>query len=114
VVELERTTNGKTSLERRFFISSLEADAEKIARAARSHWGIENSLHWVLDVAFDEDGSRVRTGEAPENLATMRRWTVNLIKSEKTKAKASIKSRRKLAGWDDNYLSRLLGQKLDA
>jgi predicted transposase YbfD/YdcC len=113
-VELERTEGEKITVETRYFISSLGADAPRIAHAVRAHWGIENSLHWVLDVAFDEDRSRTRNGNAPENLATLRRWTLNLIRNEKSNAQASVKARRKLAGWDNAYLTKLLGQKLDA
>ena len=75
---------------------------------ARGHWGIENGLHWILDVAFREDGSRIRTGHAPTNLGIIRHFALNLIKSDKTK-KSGVKGRRKRAGWDDKYLSQLLG-----
>jgi predicted transposase YbfD/YdcC len=108
VVESVRDLNGKTSTERRYYLSSLELDAEKFARAVRSHWGVENQLHWVLDVVFGEDQSRARTGHAAENLATLRRWALNLLKADTRKAKHSIKGRIKAASWDHNYLLHLL------
>ena len=113
-VELTRTEKGKTTVERRYFITSLPADADRISGAIRSHWGIENSLHWVLDVAFGEDESRSRTGNAPENLATLRRLRLHMIKKAPGNAKASLKSKRKIAGWDNSYLAAIVGQNLDA
>ncbi len=100
-----------TSHEVRYFISSLPGDnAEKFADAVRSHWGIENSLHWVLDVAFREDESRVRKDNAPENMAMMRHVALNLLKAAKpAKKRVSIQSRRKLAGWDHGFLAHVLG-----
>ena len=109
VVESVRDLHGKTSTERRYYLCSLALDVEKFARAVRSHWGVENQLHWVLDVVFGEDQSRARTGHAAENLATLRRWALNLLKADTRKAKRSIKGRIKAAGWDHNYLLHLLG-----
>ena len=82
----------------------------------RSHWGVENQLHWVLDVVFGEDQSRARTGHAAENLATLRRWALNLLKTDTHKAKRSLKAKIKAAGWDHHYLLHLLSlpQNLDA
>jgi predicted transposase YbfD/YdcC len=93
--------------EKRYYITSLDADAAKIAAAVRSHWGIENSLHWILDVAFHEDSSRKRTGYAPENFSIICRIALNLIKNETTK-KRSVKGKRLIAGWDDQYLLNIL------
>jgi predicted transposase YbfD/YdcC len=92
--------------ETRFFISSLRPEVKAFARAVRGHWGIENGLHWVLDVAFGEDASRVRKDHGPENLAWLRRVAVSLLRHEPTKA--SIKCKRKMAGWDNDYLLRIL------
>lgn len=108
LVESVRDLHGQTSTARRYYLSSLELDVEKFARAVRSHWGIENQLHWVLDVVFGEDQSRARTGHAAENLATLRRWALNLLKADTRKAKRSIKGRIKAAGWDHNYPLHLL------
>jgi predicted transposase YbfD/YdcC len=108
VVESVRDTGAQTSTERRYYLSSLGLDVEKFARSVRSHWGVENQLHWVLDVVFGEDQSRARTGHAAENLATLRRWALNLLKTDNRKSKRSIKARIKAAGWDNNYLLHLL------
>ena len=111
MVESERTVNGVTSLEVRHFISSLPGnDAEKFADAVRSHWSVENNLHWVLDVAFDEDQSRVRKDNAPENMAMLRHVALNLIKADKL-VKRGVQTRRKVAGWDNSFLAHLLGVK---
>jgi len=95
------------TVERRYFISSLAADAKQALRAVRGHWQIENSLHWVLDVAFREDGCRTRTGHAPENLATLRHIAVNLLKQERS-CKLGIKSKRLKASWDESYMLKVL------
>jgi predicted transposase YbfD/YdcC len=108
VVESVREIGGQTSTERRYYLSSLALDVKKFARAVRSHWGVENQLHWVLDVVFGEDQSRARAGHAAENLATLRRWALNLLKADTRKTKRSIKGRIKAAGWDHNYLLHLL------
>jgi predicted transposase YbfD/YdcC len=107
MVEAIREINGTRSVERRYYLSSLPLDVELFARAVRSHWGVENKLHWVLDVCFREDQSRVRTGYAAENLATLRRLALNLLKREKTK-KRGIKGKQLNAGWDHAYLLKLL------
>ena len=77
--------------------------------ATRTHWGIENCVHWILDVAFDEDRSRVRTDHAPNNLAVIRHIALNLLKRETT-SKGGVKARRKRAGWDEDYLITVLSQ----
>ena len=109
MVEYESTdkSSGEISVEKRFFISSLTADAKKFANAIRMHWGIENGLHWCLDVGFREDDSRVRKDNAPENLSVLRQIALNLLKAEKT-AKVGIKNKRLMAGWDNAYLAKLL------
>lgn len=97
----------KTQHEFSFYISSLPADAPSLARAIRDHWGVENGLHWVLDCAFHEDPSRVRKDHGPENLALLRKIAINLLKAEKT-LKRGIAAKRRVAGWDDDYLLKVL------
>jgi predicted transposase YbfD/YdcC len=104
---IEKNTD-ETALERRYFISSLSAKAKPFAEAVRLHWGIENGLHWCLDVAFAEDACRVRKNTAPENFAVIRHIAMNLLKQE-TSAKVGIKNKRLMAGWDHRYLAKLLG-----
>lgn len=112
MVESTRELNDVASTEVRYFISSLDgASAEKFANAVRSHWSVENNLHWVLDVAFGEDASRVRIKNAPENMAMLRHVALNLLKADSTKKKVGIKTRRKKAGWSNEYLAYLLGVK---
>jgi predicted transposase YbfD/YdcC len=108
VVESTRELDGKTTLERRYYLSSLKLNAETFARAVRGHWGVENKLHWVMDVCFGEDRSRAREGYAAENLATLRRLALNLLTGEKTK-KRGIRAKMLNASWDHPYLLRLLG-----
>jgi len=95
------------TVERRYYLSSLAVDVKKFARAVRGHWGVENSLHWCLDVQMGEDQSRARTGHAAENLATLRRLALNLLKRDKTK-KRGLRGKQLNAGWDHDYLLRLL------
>jgi predicted transposase YbfD/YdcC len=107
-VESQRDINGVKTVERRYYLSSLPLNVELFARAVRSHWGVENKLHWVMDVCFHEDQSRARTGHAAENLATLRRLALNLLKKETTK-KRGIKGKQLNASWDHSYLLKLLG-----
>jgi len=97
----------KEERECRLYISSLRPDAKTIGESIRNHWGIENSLHWVLDVAFGEDKSRKRTGYSAQNFAIINRIALNLLKNDKSK-KRSIKGKRLDAGWDNDYLIRIL------
>lgn len=106
-IQSERKIRGKTTTETRYFISSLEGNAEKIAKAAREHWSIENSLHYVLDVTFNEDNNRIRKDNAPENLVVLRRIALNMVKKEPTR-KGSVRGKVKIAGWDNSYLERIL------
>jgi predicted transposase YbfD/YdcC len=101
-----RAVNGQTGDEVRYYISSRTAPAKAFARHVRNHWGIENGLHWVLDVCFGDDASRVRTGHGPENFALLRRLALAVLKQQKDKH--SIRGRRLVAGWDNSYLEQLL------
>ncbi len=107
-VRSTRTIKGVTSTETRFYISSLSSDARKMAHAIRSHWTIENQLHWQLDVSYAEDGCKVRKDNGAENFSVLRRATLNILKADK-KTKAGIKNRRSKAGWNRGYLLGLLG-----
>ena len=107
MVQSERHIGEKITRETRYFISSLPNDAKRFAEAVRDHWRIENQLHWVLDIAFREDDSRVRDRNAATNLAILRRLALSLCKQEKT-AKVGIKVKRKRAGWNNDYLLTLL------
>jgi len=101
----------KETAEVRYFVSSLDADAKTILALVRGHWGIENELHWVLDVAFREDANKTRSGHAGENLAWLRRIALSLLK--RTPGKGSIKGKRLAAGWDDGFLTSVLQQITD-
>jgi len=107
VVEAWRTVHGKESVERRYYLSSLTAEAKRFGRAVRGHWGVENGLHWVLDVVFGEDQSRARSGCAAENLAATRRLAINLLRRDKT-CKRSLKGKLMRAAIDPDYLKRIL------
>ena len=107
VVEARRTVNGKESVERRYYLSSLKNDGEQFARAVRGHWSVENQLHWVLDVIFAEDQSRARTGYAAENLALTRRLAINLLRQDKT-CKRGIKGKLLRAAINPDYLKAIL------
>jgi predicted transposase YbfD/YdcC len=113
MVRTHRIVKDKESTAIRYYISSLKGEISPFADAIRSHWGIENSLHWVLDMTFREDESRIRKGESPENVAIIRRIALNLARRDKS-SKYSIKTRRKMAGWDDGYLEKLLFAPDDA
>jgi predicted transposase YbfD/YdcC len=116
MVESRRRNGGPATpetRERRYYISSLPVDrpdsAVRFAGAVRGHWGIENGVHWVLDLAFREDESRVRRDHAPQNLATLRHLALNLLRREPT-SRRGIKARIRQACWNDDYLVRLLAQ----
>jgi predicted transposase YbfD/YdcC len=109
VIESERCIKGKTSLEHRFYISSLPADAGRLAKAVRAHWAVENRLHWCMDVVFADDQMRARTGHAAHNLALLRHITLNLIRLDPVKRKGGIKARRLIAATSDTYRAQLLG-----
>jgi len=109
VIESERCINGKTSFEQRFYISSLPADAGRLANAIRAHWAVENSLHWCMDVTFADDQMRARSGHAAHNLAVLKHITLNLIRLDPIKRKGGIKARRLIAATSDLYRAQLLG-----
>jgi predicted transposase YbfD/YdcC len=108
MVESETERGGKTSRERRYYLSSAKLDAATFARTVRAHWGIENRLHWALDVAFKDDLARLRTGHAPENMAVVRHMAMNLLRQ--AEPAISLKNRRKRAGWNTAYLESLIRQ----
>lgn len=107
MVESQREINGKVSIEQRYDILSIQSDVQRLAAAVRSHWSIENQLHWILDVGFAEDAVQSCSGYSAENLAVIRHVGVNLLSRDKT-IKVGVKTRRLKAGWDDNYLKTVL------
>jgi predicted transposase YbfD/YdcC len=108
-IESERyiKSTGKTEKETRLYISSLPADAKLINRSVRAHWGVENSLHWVLDVGFNEDAGRKRTGFAAQNYSLISRIALNLLKNDKT-TKVGVRGKRLKEGWDNRYIIKLI------
>jgi predicted transposase YbfD/YdcC len=113
VVTTRTQRAGKEVWESRFFVSSLPSSHyRKIGRGIRSHWGVENGLHWRLDVSFREDDNRVRDKTAQTNLAGIRRWAINLLRRDNT-VKVGTKGKRRRAGWDQNYLLTVLNQSLN-
>jgi predicted transposase YbfD/YdcC len=107
MVQRERLINGETSTEASYYVTSLKGGSEDVAKAVRGHWGIENSLHWVLDVVFREDESRIRKDNAPANFAIIRHMALNLLRKE-TSSKRGLKAKRLKAGWDADYLEKIL------
>lgn len=103
--ETERA-DGNTDRERRSYLCSARLDAQTFARAVRAHWGIENRLHWVLDVVFRDDLARLRSGHGPANMAVVKHMALNLL--QQAKPTTSLKNRRKLAGWSTDYLNALI------
>ena len=107
VISTREVMGQKPTTERRYYLSSLKADAETIGRAIREHWGIENKLHWVLDMNFREDYARNRKDHSAENMAMMRHMVLNLIRRE-TSSKTSLRGKRLKASWNDDYILKLL------
>lgn len=108
MVEAVREVLGKEkTTERRYFISSLGANAERALRAVRGHWAVENELHWCLDIGFREDECQIREAQSAENFAALRHIGLNLLKQDKS-CRLGIKSKRKKAGWDESYLLKVL------
>jgi predicted transposase YbfD/YdcC len=108
MVQAERHIGGAAEEETRYYLLSKSLSNKEFGEAVRSHWGIENQVHWVLDMSFGEDASRIRQGYAAQNFALLRRIALNLLQSHPTKRNLSIKSRRLKAGWDRSYLLQLL------
>ena len=106
-VEAERREGDRTATSTRYFLSSAPLSPERLAAAVRGHWAIENSLHWVLDVTFDEDRARNRRDNGPENLAILRRLTLNLL--NRTRPKMSVARKRKRSGWSDAFARTIIG-----
>jgi predicted transposase YbfD/YdcC len=111
-VRSERTLAGETTTETRFYLSSARSDAERLAHAIRSHWGIENQVHWVLDVVFAEDRSRLRIDHSAHNMAIIRHIVLNMLRQEPS-LKTSLRQKRLRAGWDDTYALKVLHVDLD-
>ncbi len=107
-VEAEVESGDRTTVSRRYYLCSAALDARAFARAVRAHWGVENCLHWVLDVVFHDDLARLRTGHGPENMAVVKHMALNLL--NKTARTDSLKTRRKRAGWDEEYLQAVIKQ----
>ena len=107
MVEAQRTVKEQTSIEPRYYLSSLSGDPQRLLQATRHHWGIENKLHWVLDVAFGEDDCRLRVGHGPQNLALLRQIALNLLHQE-TSLSCGIQNKRLRAGWDTSYMEQIL------
>lgn len=103
----QRQFNGKTTTKTRYFISSLTPSAQRALAICRDHWQIENDLHWVLDIAFNQDHNRVHKDHAPENLAVLQHIALNLVKQENS-SRSSVKTKRLRAGWHDSYLLKIL------
>lgn len=108
MVEATVTRQGSTTVQRRFYLSSVAMDAARFAAAVRAHWRIENSLHWVLDVTFDEDRARNRCDHGPENLTILRKLALNVLR--KARPDISIRRKRKRSGWSDQFARTVLGQ----
>ena len=107
MVERTRITNGEETINRSYYICSIEKNAKNFERAVRTHWSIENQFHWKLDVCFREDECRIRKDNGPENFSISRRIALNLINNEKT-SKRGVKAKRKRAGWDSSYLEKVI------
>lgn len=108
LVESIREVDGETTINKRYYLSSFNSDAQLFAHAVRSHWGVENNVHWILDVAFKEDDCPVHSDYAPENLSQLRKMSLNLLSQEKT-AKIGVANKRLKAAWDNKYLAKVLG-----
>ncbi len=107
MVESKRIVDDKESVERRYYITSLNDNVELFAKGVRKHWGIENKVHWVLDVSFNEDKCRIRKDHSAANLAVIRHISMNLLRKEKT-FKGGIKTKKLKCGWEVEYLEKVI------
>ena len=107
MVQSGRQLGGQTTVTRRYFISGLQSNAKLLLHAVRAHWGIENKVHWVLDITFREDDCRIRKGNGAVNFAVLRHIALNLLRRE-TSAKRSLKGKRMKAALDEHYLLKVL------
>jgi len=111
-IESQREIKGEVSMEKRYYISGLPAETGNLLNATRQHWGVENKLHWILDSCFADDQSRIRKGNAPQNIAIIKKTVLNLLRIvKKDKPRVSLKRMRKLAGWDHDFLDTVLTAK---
>ncbi len=110
VVERTREIGEHVSVEKHYYLTSLKSDAELFAKAVRNHWGIENGLHWTLDMAFREDECRIRKGYAPENFSVLRQMALNLLKSEKS-FNGSINTKKQLSITNNFFNGRIIKRK---
>ena len=108
MIESTRIIGEKSTTERRYYICSFKQNAQQTSRVVRAHWGIENTLHWSLDVVFKEDLSRVRMGYAAENFSRARKIALSILKNHKTKKKKSVKTKRASCGWNSDFLREVL------
>ena len=108
MVESATERNGKVEHEKRYYLCSAKLDADTFARAVRSHWGIENRLHWMLDVVFRDDLARLRSRHGPANMTVVKHMTLNLL--TQARPTTSLKNRRKRAGWNESYLAQIIQQ----
>ncbi|WP_254073008.1 ISAs1 family transposase, partial [Acidisphaera sp. S103] len=106
MIESETERGGGVATERRYYLCSKKLDVDTFARVVRSHWGIENGLHWVLDVVFHDDLARLRSGHGPANMAIVKHTAMNLL--SQAKPITSLKNRRKRAGWNQDYLEKII------
>jgi predicted transposase YbfD/YdcC len=109
VVSLRIDGKNRQALETRYYISSAPLDHQSLFTSVRQHWGIENRLHWSLDVIFREDASKIRKDHGPRNIGLIRKIILNVLRQDTAHPKVSLKGRRKMAGWDDDERMRLLG-----
>ena len=108
LIESVRKIDGEITTNKRYYLNSFSSEAQVLAHAVRSHWGVENNVHWILDVAFKEDDCPVHSDHAPENLSQLRKMSLNLLSREKT-AKVGVANKRLKAAWDNKYLAKVLG-----